>query len=157
MDYDRLSAEFEAVWSAFSVEDILYIIWSDVHLVLSAFDQHVELGREFLDFCILAVKDDVKTACNYFQIRKVTAQCLKVLVCCSVDFNRVDCFKMNCLSAHYFSFLLFRFFLPRVCRSQPFCHIPICRAILRGCREIPLQEGLCMIRSILPVLNSKDR
>ena len=53
-----------------------------------------------------AVKDDVESSCNYFEFREIAAKCLKVFVCGSVDFDWIDCFKMNCLSAHYISFLL---------------------------------------------------
>ena len=95
VDNYGISAQSESVGGGFAVEEVFHVIWGEVHLVLSSFYQHLQLYGEFLDIGVLSVEYYFIASCCDLKIGKIAAQSLKIPVSGSVDFNGVDCFKLD--------------------------------------------------------------
>ena len=151
MNDHGVSAELESVRCRFSIEQIFHVVWCYVHLVMPSFNQHLQFYLKLLDVGILAFKDDFVPPCNYFEFRKIAAESLQILVCCSIDLDRIDGFQSDVFLTHLWFlcfYLLCRSVPLHIYRYRPFCHIPMARAIPLFFRCIPRPEPPYMSRGI---------
>ena len=95
MHDDRISAESVSVRIRVSVEDVFNVVWGDICLVLPSFDKHLEFSSELFYITVFSVKDYLVSSCCYLEFGEVAAQSLKIPVAWSVDFDRIDCFKLD--------------------------------------------------------------
>ena len=86
---DGVAVQAEAV-VAVAGENVLYVVYGKVHLVVPPFHQLGKADVELRNVAFLAFQDEFVAAGDHFQVGKIRAEFAQNPVACTINFYGVD-------------------------------------------------------------------